>query len=118
MLGFESVVIGGVINMYISKNMINVVLTNKIFIKCNIIEGAIYQGLHSDVLYSFGNSYTYGYPISIVNPIIRYAKLIVKKFTEMRISFRDENNLPINFLESPISLTIEIKNVRIGNEII
>ena len=110
MLGFEPLLIANKgLSHNISKDMINVVLTNKIFIKCNVIEGAIYQGLHSDVLYSFGNSYTYGYPISIINPVKRYAKLIVKIFSEMRISFRDENNLPINFLESPIGLTIEIK---------
>ena len=97
--------------------MVNVILTNKISIKCNVIEGALlcdgtnspYQGLHSDVLYSFGNTYSYGYPISIDRPVKRHAKLIVKKFSEMRISFRDENNLPINFLETPISLTLEIR---------
>ena len=115
MLGFESLLLAKEARtmsddkLNISKDMVNIVLTNKIFIKCNIIEGAIYQGLHSDVLYSFGNSFTDGYAISIINPVKRYSKLIVKKFTEMRISFRDENNLPINFLESPIGLTIEIK---------
>ena len=57
----------------------------------------------------FWNTYNYGYAISIDRPVKRYAKLIVTKFTEMRISFRDENNLPIYFLESPISLTIKIK---------
>ena len=98
-----------IINMNISKNMVNVILTNKLFIKCNIIEKAIYQGLHSDVLYLFGNTYNNGYAISIDRLVKRYAKLIVIKFNEIRISFRDENNFRINFLESPISVMIEIK---------
>ena len=124
MLGFDSVIITNPIN--ILSKMINVILTNKIFIKCNVIEGALLcdltdngtemsqtntngQGLHSDVLYSFGNTYSYGYPNSIDRPVKRHAKLIVKKFSEMRISFIDENNLPINFLETSITLTLEIR---------
>ena len=102
MLGFEAERINK--NMNIFKNMVNVIVTNKIFIKCNVIDRAIYQGLHSDVIYLFGNTSNHRYAITIDRSVKRYAKLIVKKFTKMRISFRDENNLSINFLESPISL--------------
>ena len=124
MLGFDSVIIQNPVYRlnevasFTSLKMVNVILTNKIFIKCNVIEGALLcdlsdnsigPGLHSDVLYSFGNTYSYGYPNSIDRPVKRHAKLIVKKFSEMRISFIDENNLPINFLETSITLTLEIR---------
>ena len=39
LLGFDAEIIRNELN--ISKRMVNVVLTNKIFIKCDIIKGAI-----------------------------------------------------------------------------
>ena len=96
---------------HISPKMCDVVNTIKIFIHLDIIKGSWFKGSPSNVLYSFSNSIEFGAPLSI-KPRNKYElPLFNKSFDYIKITFKNEKEEPINFIKSPVALTIEIKQV-------
>ena len=105
-LGFESKKI--TTNEY-SKNMVDILKTQKIYIYCDIINGSIFNGIPSSILYSFANKYKYGSIIAIT-PNPRCEKLLTRKtFGSITFSFKNEKNEPIDFSGSRITLSLEIR---------
>ena len=91
--------------------MCDVVNTIKIFIHLDIIKGSWFKGSPSNILYSFSNSVEFGAPLSI-KPRNKYElSLFNKSFDFVKITFKNEKGEPINFMKSPVALTIEIKQV-------
>ena len=95
--------------------MCDVVNTIKIFIHLDIIKGSWFKGSPSNILYSFSNSVEFGAPLSI-KPRNKYElSLFNKSFDYVKITFKNEKGEPINFMKSPVALTIEINKFKIYN---
>ena len=113
-LGFDSISICGAssIQSYVeSTKMCDVVLSTKIYIHCNIVKGCIFNGQSSDILYSFPNDREFGHLINIKPYFKRKHLLVNKTFSEMNTYFTDQNNQPITFMKTPVTLTFEIRQV-------
>jgi hypothetical protein len=85
--------------------------TNKIYIHLDIIRGMWYKGMPSQMLYSFSNDVAFGMPISIKPKHKQEYLLINHQFNELRIRFTNEKNEAINFMSTPVSLTLEVRQV-------
>lgn len=99
-----------------SPKMCDVMDTSKIFINLDIIEGSYFNkegniANPSSILYSFSNSVEYGRPIEINVLYKQLHKLIKKSFSKFEITFKDQKDNPINFQETPVSLTIEVSQI-------
>jgi hypothetical protein len=95
----------------ISPNMCNVMNTQKIFIYLDIVKGSWFKGQPSSILYSFSNEVQYGMPITIKPKHKQECLLLNHQFNELRIRFTNEKNEAINFMSTPVSITLEVKQV-------
>ena len=77
----------------------------------DIIRRSLFQGKSTDIMYSFPNNIAYGH---LINLNIRHKRkhLLVKKyFSNLTVYFTDQNNNAIDFMQSVVTLTFEIKQV-------
>ena len=110
-LGIDSVIIEhqALQPYYESPRMCDVVLSSKIYIHCDIVKGCIYDGKQSDILYSFPNDIEFGHLINIKPQFKREHLLVNKTFSEMNVYFTDQNNNPVTFMYTNVTLTFEIR---------
>ena len=109
-LGFESKICKDKIN--ISNTMADVVLTNKIYISCSIVEGSYDRnGVRRQVFFSFANSYRYGELININIKNLQFHALNVDRIDEILFTFCNEKNEPINFNKSQVIMSVLVQQV-------
>jgi len=109
-LGYnESIILDKSINN--SPNICNVMETQKIFIYLDIIKGSWFNGKPSSILYSFSNDIGFGMPISIKPKHKQESLLFKHTFNEIKFNFKNEKGDPINFMNTPVILTLEIRQV-------
>ena len=75
----------------------------------DIAKGSIFEGKSSNIIYSFANSVEFGHLINILPKFKQEHMLMNKYFSELNITFTDQNYRPIDFMGSQITLTIEIR---------
>ena len=109
LLGFDALVLNQRVSQ--SQHVDNIMKNKKVYISCNLCQGSVFKGRSSNILYSFSNSYRYGSPIYISPFQIQNKLLIENNFSEIRISFFDENLKPIDFNGADFSLTIMVKQI-------
>ena len=108
-LGFGNVVSSDKIN--ISDKITNVMTCQRIYLTCDIISGAYFDGVQSKILYSLSNYVDYGEAI-ILNPKTpRLCNLLDKSFQSIKFRFHDRNGKSVNFSGALCTLCIEIKQV-------
>ena len=77
----------------------------------DVIRGSIFQGKSTDIIYSFPNNIAFGHLINLNIRQKRENLLVNKYFSDMTVYFTDQNNTPIDFMQSIITLTFEIRQV-------
>ena len=109
-LGFESKIYKEKIN--ISQKMVDVVLTNKIFISCSIIDGCYDKnGVRKQSFYSFANSFRFGELISINIKNLQYHPLNIDRIDEILFYFTNDKGDPVTFNKTNVILSILIQQV-------
>ena len=100
--------------LHIAPNRADLMKTLKIRIECNLCNGFKTNRKHkneakySNVLYEFPNNTAVGEPISInPNPVI-YTTLIPKRFSEITLSFKDDDGKLVNFQGEEFNVVIVI----------
>ena len=95
--------------IYVSTKIANVVLTQKVYAKCNLCSETNFNGESSNILFSFPNNKRYGAVLSVnPNPLIP-RKLVNTNIDKVRLEFVDEDNDPVTFMGSTICITILIE---------
>jgi hypothetical protein len=107
MLGFDSVILDKPLN--ISPKMADILPLMQIFVHLDIIKGSNYNGKSTDILYSFPNNFAYGEAINEKPINLRPKSLLSTEFSSIQLRFTDENNKPVTFQNTPISVTLEIR---------
>ena len=83
--------------LHTAPNRADLMKTLKVRIECNLCKGFRINGKSSNVLYEFPNNVATGKSISLnPNPVI-YTTLIQKKFNEITLQFKDDDDKPVNF---------------------
>ena len=108
-LGFDAVIVDQAFTE--SPKICDVVISTNIYIHFNIIKGSIFQGKSSDIIYSFPNNIAFGHLINLNIRQKREHLLMKKYFSDFTVYFTDQNNMPIDFMQSIVTLTFEIRQV-------
>src|SRR6266853_2720878 len=83
--------------LHTAPNRADLMKTLKVRIECNLCRGFKINGKYSNVLYEFPNNTATGESISInPNPVI-YTTLLQKRFSEIKLTFVDDDNKSVNF---------------------
>jgi hypothetical protein len=100
--------------LHTAPNRADLMQTLKVRIECNLCNGFKINRDHanvarfSNVLYEFPNNTATGESISInPNPVI-YTTLIQKQFSEITLSFKDDDGKPVNFQGKEFNVVIVI----------
>ena len=94
-------------NQYLSQKIVNLCTTNKIQLKCDVIDGSVVDGVRQPILYSFVSDKLPGYKVFSEPETIHYKK---NKSVLNTISFylEDDNNKEVNFNGETLTFTLQM----------
>ena len=108
-LGFYAVIVDQ--DFTESPKICDGVISTNIYINLDVIRASIFQGKSTDIKYLLLNNIAFGHLI-ILNIRQKREHLLVKKyFSDLTVYFTDQNNNFIDFMQSVVTLTFEIRQV-------
>ena len=75
-------------NQYLSQKIVNLSSTNKIHLKCDVIDGSVVNGIRQSILYSFVLDKPAGYKVFCEPETIHYKKINKSVLNTITFSFR------------------------------
>ena len=75
----------------------------------DVVKGSIFQGKSTDIIHSFPNNIEFGHLINLNIRQKRKHLLVKKYFSDLTVYFTDQSNNAIDFMQSIVTLTFEIK---------
>ena len=95
-------------NKYISQKFVNLGSTNKIHLKCDIIDGSIVDGFRQPILYSFVLDKKPGYKVFCETETINYKKINKSVLNTITFYLEDDNNEEVNFNGETLTFTLQM----------
>ena len=116
MLGFEPywdykptnsnhVAIPGV---YTSDKMLNLSTTNKIHLKCDVIDGSVVDGVRQPILDSFVLDKLPEYKVFCEPETVHYKKINKSILNTITFYFEDDNNTEVHFNQEVLTFTLQM----------
>ena len=91
-------------NKYISQKIVNLGSTNKIHLKCDIIDGSIVDGFRQPILYSFVLDKKPGYKVICEPETIHYKKINKSVLNTITFYLEDDSNDEVDFNGETLTL--------------
>ena len=98
----------GIPIVYMSDKVLNLGNTNKIHLKCDVIDGSVVNGLRQPMLYSFVLNKKPGYKVFSEPETIHYKKLNKPVLNIITFYLEDENNEEVNFNGETLTFTLQM----------
>ena len=98
-------------NKYISQKILNLVSTNEIHLKCDVIDGSLVDGLRQPILYSFVLDKKPGYKVFSEPETIHYKKINKSVLNIITFYLGDDNDEEVN--SNGETLTFTLQRIRI-----
>ena len=98
----------GIPAVYISSKILNLSTTNKIHLKCYIVDGSVVNGLRQPILYSFVLDKKHGYKVFCEPETIHYKKLNRSVFKTITFCLEDDNNEEVKFNQEKLTFTLQM----------
>ena len=95
-------------NKYISQKIVSLSNTNKIHLKCDVIDGSVVNGLRQPILYSFVLDKPSGYKVFCEPETIHYKKLNKSVLNTITFYLEDDNNEEVNFNGETLTFTLQM----------
>ena len=95
-------------NKYISQKIVNLSNTNKIHLKCDVIDGSEVNGLRQSILYSFVLDKKPGYKVFSEPETIHYKKINKSVLNTITFYLEDDNNKVVNFNGETLTFTLQM----------
>ena len=86
----------------------NLSSTNKINLKCDIIDGSVVNGLRRPILYSFVLDKKPGYEVISEPETIHYKKINKSVLNTITFYLEDENNEVVDFNDETLTFTLQM----------
>ena len=93
---------------YKSDKSSNITGIDEIHLKCDCMEGGIFDGIRQSILYSFVLSSTPGYKIYKEPRIKLFQKINKSVLSHISIHLEDNNHKPVDFNGATISFTCQL----------
>ena len=95
-------------NKYTSQKVVNLGSTNKINLKCDVINGSIVDGFRQPILYSFVLDKLPGYKVFSKPETIQYKKINKSVLNTITFYLEDDNNEEVDFNGETLTFTIQM----------
>ena len=95
-------------NRYVSQKIVNLSNTNKIHLKCDIIDAGVVNGLRQPILYSFVLDKLPGYKVFCDSEAIHYKKINKSILNTITFYLKDDNNEEVNFIGETLTFTLQM----------
>ena len=95
-------------NKYISQKILILGSTNKIHLKCDIIDGSIVNGIRQSILYSFVLDKKPGYKVFCRPETIHYKKINKSVLNTITFYLENDNNKEVNFNGETLTFTLQM----------
>ena len=98
-------------NKYISQKIVNLSNTNKIHLKCDVIDGSVVNGLRQPILYSFVLDKKPGYKVFSEPETIHYKKMNKSVLNTIKFYLEDDNNEEVDFNGETLTFTLQMMKI-------
>ena len=95
-------------NEYISQKILNLSSTNKIHLKCDVIDGSLVNGIRHPALYSFVLDKPSGYKVFCEPETIHFKKMNEPVLNTITFYLEDINNKEIDFNRKTLTFTLQM----------
>ena len=95
-------------NKYTSQKIVNLCSTNKINLKCDVIDGSVLDGVRQPILYSFVLDKLPGYKVFSEPETIHYKKINKSVLNTITFYLEDDNNEKVDFNGETLTFTLQI----------
>ena len=95
-------------NKYTSQKIVNLGSTNKIFLKCDVIDGSVLDGVRQPILYSFVLDKLPGYKVFSEPETIHYKKINKSVLNTITFYLEDDNNEELDFNGETLTFTLQM----------
>ena len=95
-------------NKYAIQKIVKIVNTNKIHLKCDVIDGSVVNGSRQPILYSFVLDKLPGYKVFLEPETIHYKKIIKSVLNTITFYLEDDKNEEVNFNGETLTFTLQM----------
>ena len=95
-------------NKYNSQKIVNLNNTNKIHLKCDVINASVVNGLRQPILYSFVLDKKPGYKVFSEPETIHYKKINKSVLNTITFYLEDDNNQEVDFNGETLTFTLQM----------
>ena len=95
-------------NQYLSQKIVNLNSTNKIHLKCDVINGSVVNGVRQPILYSFLLDKPAGYKVFSQPETIHYKKINKSVLNTITFYLEDDNNKVVDFNGETLTFTLQM----------
>ena len=95
-------------NQYLSQKIVNLNSTNKIHLKCDVIDGSVVNGIRQPILYSFVLDKPAGYKVFSEPETIHYKELNKSVLNTVTFYLEDDNNKEVDFNGETLTFTLQM----------
>ena len=94
-------------NKYISQKVVNLGSTNKIHLKCDVIDGSVVDGIRQPIFFSFVLDKLPGYKVFCEPETILYKKINKSVLNTITFFLEEDNNDEVNFNGETLTFTLQ-----------
>ena len=98
-------------NEYLSQKIVNLNGTNKLHMKCDVIDGSVVNGIRQPILYSFVLDKPSGYKVFCEPETIHYKKINKSVLNTITFYFEDDNNEEVDFNGETSTFTLQMNKI-------
>ena len=113
-LGFESRIVGGVLNQkyYPGDSIVNILNVSTVMVNCDLVNNSYNNGVVSSIIYSFFPNVAPGYKIvrNVESPI--YLPINKSTINSITLSLTDENGNLLNFRGETVSMRFHLRKIQ------
>ena len=95
-------------NKYTSQKVVNLGSTNKIHLKCDVIDGSVVNGIRQSILYSFVLDKPAGYKVFCEPETIHYKKINKSVLNTITFYLEDDKNEEVDFNGETLTFTLQM----------
>ena len=95
-------------NQYLGQKIINLSITNKIYLKCDVIDGSVVNGNRQPNLYSFVLDKPSGYKVFCEPETIHYKRTNKSVLNTITFYLEDDKNKEVDFNSKTLTFTLQM----------